>query len=261
MDFEWSTIIQSTLILASIVVIPLAVALIIETFKTRSNHNHLEAHPIFEDPNSLKQVKCPYIHDPPEKYISLIVPAYNEELRLPAALDETMNYLQERAGKDESFTYEPKVYKGIELCEKSSFNLNGDIHPRPHSVYLDGQLWTSVLLECPFIDLVAILVKGHTFPTNVKVYPVGCDPLALVDEFTPIEDNIGLLETRFDEEAVLCLCFLRITQKFVDEIGELRAISDHMLGAAGVQIPENNLDNLHSSREEDGILEFVDPQD
>ncbi|PWA94908.1 nucleotide-diphospho-sugar transferases superfamily protein [Artemisia annua] len=41
-----------------------------------------------------------------EKYISLIVPAYNEELRLPAALDETMNYLQERAGKDESFTYE-----------------------------------------------------------------------------------------------------------------------------------------------------------
>ncbi|KAL8232138.1 hypothetical protein R6Q57_001916 [Mikania cordata] len=41
-----------------------------------------------------------------EKYISLILPAYNEELRLPGALDETMNYLQERAGKDHSFTYE-----------------------------------------------------------------------------------------------------------------------------------------------------------
>nr|GEV62322.1 SGNH hydrolase-type esterase domain-containing protein [Tanacetum cinerariifolium] len=34
-----------------------------------------------------------------------------------------------------------------------------------------------------------------------------------------------------------------------------------MLGAAGVQIPENNLDNLHSSREEDGTSETVDPQD
>ncbi|GJU22873.1 hypothetical protein Tco_1156215 [Tanacetum coccineum] len=34
-----------------------------------------------------------------------------------------------------------------------------------------------------------------------------------------------------------------------------------MLGAAGVQIPENNLDNLHSSREEDGTLETIDPQD
>ncbi|GJR01883.1 hypothetical protein Tco_0524867, partial [Tanacetum coccineum] len=28
----------------------------------------------------------------------------------------------------------------------------------------------------------------------------GCDPLALVDGFTPVEDNIGLLEARFDVE-------------------------------------------------------------
>ncbi|GJY89127.1 hypothetical protein Tco_0503755, partial [Tanacetum coccineum] len=42
---------------------------------------------------------------------------------------------------------------------------------------------------------------------------------------------------------------------------QLRAISGHMLGAAGVQIPENNLDNLHSPREEDGISETIDPQD
>ncbi|GJX30098.1 hypothetical protein Tco_0238177 [Tanacetum coccineum] len=40
------------------------------------------------------------------------------------------------------------------------------------------------------------VVKGHAFPTIVKIRPVGCDPLALVDGFTPVEDNIGLLETR-----------------------------------------------------------------
>ncbi|GKF44667.1 hypothetical protein Tco_0131219 [Tanacetum coccineum] len=34
-----------------------------------------------------------------------------------------------------------------------------------------------------------------------------------------------------------------------------------MLGAAGVQIPENNLDNLHSLREEDRTSESMDPQD
>ncbi|GKB35313.1 hypothetical protein Tco_0880255 [Tanacetum coccineum] len=34
-----------------------------------------------------------------------------------------------------------------------------------------------------------------------------------------------------------------------------------MLGATGVQIPENNLENLHSSREEDGTSETMDPQD
>ncbi|GJU47437.1 hypothetical protein Tco_1204703 [Tanacetum coccineum] len=33
-----------------------------------------------------------------------------------------------------------------------------------------------------------------------------------------------------------------------------------MLGAAVVQIPENNLDDLHSSREEDGTSETMDPQ-
>ncbi|GKE85086.1 hypothetical protein Tco_1558828, partial [Tanacetum coccineum] len=48
---------------------------------------------------------------------------------------------------------------------------------------------------------------------------------------------------------------------FIDEIGELRAISSHMLGVAGVQIPKNNLDDLHSSREEDGTSETIDPQD
>ncbi|GKC54968.1 hypothetical protein Tco_1077713 [Tanacetum coccineum] len=48
------------------------------------------------------------------------------------------------------------------------------------------------------------------------------------------------------------------TKKFIDEIGELRAVSDHMLGASRVQIPQNNLYNLQSIREEDGTLETVD---
>ncbi|GJW91731.1 hypothetical protein Tco_0169284 [Tanacetum coccineum] len=44
--------------------------------------------------------------------------------------------------------------------------------------------------------VVVILVKGHAFPTIVRVRPVGYDPLALVDGFTPVQDNIGLIETR-----------------------------------------------------------------
>nr|GEW22213.1 putative reverse transcriptase domain-containing protein [Tanacetum cinerariifolium] len=40
--------------------------------------------------------------------------------------------------------------------------------------------------------VVVILVKGHTFPTIVKVRPIGSDSLALVDGFTPVEDNIGV---------------------------------------------------------------------
>nr|GEU95298.1 hypothetical protein [Tanacetum cinerariifolium] len=48
------------------------------------------------------------------------------------------------------------------------------------------------------------------------------------------------------------------TKKVIGEIGELRAVSDHMLGASRVKIPQNNLDNLQSKREEDGTLEIVD---
>ncbi|GKA32106.1 hypothetical protein Tco_0718473 [Tanacetum coccineum] len=55
--------------------------------------------------------------------------------------------------------------------------------------------------------VVVILVRGHAFPTIVKVRPVGCDLLALVDNFTPVEGNTGLLETRFDEESVFMFVF------------------------------------------------------
>ncbi|KAG8061542.1 hypothetical protein GUJ93_ZPchr0003g16926 [Zizania palustris] len=60
----------------------------------------------FEDPNSLNKVPCPSIYDPAEKYISLIIPAYNEEHRLPEALTETLNYLKQRSSAEKSFTYE-----------------------------------------------------------------------------------------------------------------------------------------------------------
>nr|GEY73673.1 hypothetical protein [Tanacetum cinerariifolium] len=56
--------------------------------------------------------------------------------------------------------------------------------------------------------VVVILVKGHAFPTIVKNRPIGCDPLALVDGFTPIEDNTDLFETRLEEESVFMFMFL-----------------------------------------------------
>lgn len=105
MSWAW-TIVESIVIVALFLAFGLAAAILFETYRRRFNHAHLEAHPIFEDPNSLKQVQCPYIFDPAEKYLSLIIPAFNEEHRLPGALDETMSYLQQRAVKDKSFSYE-----------------------------------------------------------------------------------------------------------------------------------------------------------
>lgn len=55
-----------------------------------------------------KQEKClfPSINDPASVELSVIVPAYNEEERLPMMMNEALEYLEERKKKLKSFTYE-----------------------------------------------------------------------------------------------------------------------------------------------------------
>ncbi|KAG2723744.1 hypothetical protein I3843_02G160600 [Carya illinoinensis] len=105
MGFLW-TMVELLIALILIAVFVLVSTIFFEAYRRRNNHTHVEATAVFEDPNSLKQVPCPHISDPAEKYISLIIPAYNEEHRLPGALEEMVNYLQQRAAKDKSFSYE-----------------------------------------------------------------------------------------------------------------------------------------------------------
>ncbi|KAG6602376.1 Dolichyl-phosphate beta-glucosyltransferase, partial [Cucurbita argyrosperma subsp. sororia] len=105
MEYPW-TILFFFISLALSIVAALISAIILEAYRRRFNHGHIEAPAIFEDPNSLKRVPCPSIFDPAEKYMSLIVPAFNEEYRLRGALEETINYLRQRAAKDKSFSYE-----------------------------------------------------------------------------------------------------------------------------------------------------------
>ncbi|GAB2300111.1 hypothetical protein Dimus_034150 [Dionaea muscipula] len=89
-----------------LVMAPLLSVILIEAHRRRFNKAHVQGQVVFEDPNSLNPVPCPSIFDPAEKYLSLIVPAFNEEHRLPGALDETMNYLRQRVEKEKSFSYE-----------------------------------------------------------------------------------------------------------------------------------------------------------
>ncbi|XP_059207426.1 dolichyl-phosphate beta-glucosyltransferase [Centropristis striata] len=48
----------------------------------------------------------PSLHDPHSRDLSVVIPAYNEELRMPVMLDEAMKYLEDRQKQDSSFTYE-----------------------------------------------------------------------------------------------------------------------------------------------------------
>jgi glycosyltransferase involved in cell wall biosynthesis len=61
----------------------------------------------FEDPSSLTKLPCPSIYQDPSKFISIVIPAYNEQDRLPATLEETLSYLQRRRDRQGPyFTYE-----------------------------------------------------------------------------------------------------------------------------------------------------------
>ncbi|KAM6983629.1 dolichyl-phosphate beta-glucosyltransferase [Tautogolabrus adspersus] len=48
----------------------------------------------------------PSLHDPYSRELSVVIPAYNEELRMPVMLEETMEYLENRRKEHPSFTYE-----------------------------------------------------------------------------------------------------------------------------------------------------------
>nr|XP_015823815.2 dolichyl-phosphate beta-glucosyltransferase isoform X1 [Nothobranchius furzeri] len=48
----------------------------------------------------------PSLHDPSSRDLSVVVPAYNEELRMPVMMDEAMDYLEKRQKQNPSFTYE-----------------------------------------------------------------------------------------------------------------------------------------------------------
>lgn len=61
----------------------------------------------FEDPSSSKRTPVPSLFDAATKSLSIVIPAYNEEDRLPSTVEETLAYLAgRRKVKGPSFTWE-----------------------------------------------------------------------------------------------------------------------------------------------------------
>lgn len=48
----------------------------------------------------------PSIYDPASVYLSIIVPAYNEQDRMPSMLHDTLRHLEKRQRQDPKFTFE-----------------------------------------------------------------------------------------------------------------------------------------------------------
>lgn len=60
----------------------------------------------FEDPISGTKRRFPSPDDDFELYLSVVIPAYNEQKRLPKMLDEAIQYLEDRCYRHNAFSYE-----------------------------------------------------------------------------------------------------------------------------------------------------------
>ncbi|KAM7111589.1 dolichyl-phosphate beta-glucosyltransferase [Molossus nigricans] len=67
-------------------------------------HRH-EAERFFLNSGGQREA-LPSIAAAPTKQLSVVVPSYNEEKRLPVMMDEALGYLEERQKQDPTFTYE-----------------------------------------------------------------------------------------------------------------------------------------------------------
>ncbi|XP_058404023.1 dolichyl-phosphate beta-glucosyltransferase isoform X3 [Diceros bicornis minor] len=89
----------------------LAAALILISFVafiTAAGMPHLHRHEqekFFLNARGQKEA-LPSICDSPTKQLSVVVPSYNEEKRLPVMMDEALSYLEKRQKQDPMFTYE-----------------------------------------------------------------------------------------------------------------------------------------------------------
>lgn len=89
------------LVLAAVVVICILIYVQNEHYPNIIFH---DGEKYFND--GFQRCSFPSIKDAPTKYLSVIIPAYNEEERLPVMLDECLPYLEERRKASPDFDYE-----------------------------------------------------------------------------------------------------------------------------------------------------------
>lgn len=83
-----------------------AIGLIYMQCPPKPNLSRSDQEKFFLDPKKGISLPFPGLTDPPSVDLSVIVPAYNEEERLPVMLNEALGYLEDRKTSTPSFTYE-----------------------------------------------------------------------------------------------------------------------------------------------------------
>ncbi|XP_072466488.1 dolichyl-phosphate beta-glucosyltransferase [Notamacropus eugenii] len=110
------------LVLVPTVLILISLIVIRRVFKIQNIYWHKEKS-FFSNATGKKETLYT-IHDSPTKQLSVVVPSYNEEKRLPLMMDEALGYLEMRQKQDPSFTYEVIVVDDGSKDQTSQVALN-----------------------------------------------------------------------------------------------------------------------------------------
>nr|GEX16847.1 hypothetical protein [Tanacetum cinerariifolium] len=147
-----------------------------------------------------------------------------------------------------ALTIQSRVKRMILAAHSEAFKEENKPAERLHGLdqHMESKEDGGSTLWDPLVGIVRILIMEEAYTSRVKV---GDQVLLKVSPWKGV--------IRFGKYGELALS----TKKLVNEIGELRAISSHVLGVSRVQIAQDDLDNLRSTEEEDEASEVLDPQD
>ena len=135
----------------------------------------------------------PTVFDPPEVYTSFVVPAYNEEKRIPSMLNETLAYLESRRDSDPSFSFE------IIVVDDGSKDRTVDVVLD----YAESHPEIRVLKQPVNMGKGAAVAAGCAHARGEYILMVDADGATKIDEFGELEKKIKQLQQRNREAIVV----------------------------------------------------------
>ena len=134
----------------------------------------------------------PTIFDEPEVYTTFVVPAYNEEKRIPQMLNETLAYLDSRRDSDPSFTYE------IIVVDDGSKDRTDEVVLDYASTHPEIRL----LKQPVNMGKGAAVAAGCSHARGQYILMVDADGATKIDEFGELEKTIKALQ-QTNREAIV----------------------------------------------------------
>ncbi|NXD70775.1 ALG5 glucosyltransferase, partial [Eolophus roseicapillus] len=144
-----------------------------------------------------RKESVPSIHDAPTRELSVVVPSYNEEDRLPLMMDEALDYLEKRQKRDPSFTYE------VIVVDDGSKDETTKVRKRSVSP-IRGVDFCTYLWNIAMFCICISLLEGVFSSRGKKILMVDADGATKFADIEKVEEGLKNLQPWPNEMAISC---------------------------------------------------------